>query len=96
MSKPLLIPDVADDVSFEGDITPYDEAHFITYARLLDAEADGADWRDVTRLVLRRDPEVDPEGALRCWEAHVKRARWMTENGSRCLMRPDVAGVFRK
>lgn len=33
-------------------ITAYDERHAITYLRLLDAEAAGADWKDVVRIVL--------------------------------------------
>ncbi len=88
MSKPILNPDVVDDISFADVITSYDEEHFITYARLLDAEAEGADWRDVSRIVLHRDP--DAEGSRRCWEVHVKRARWMTEHGYRHLL--DGAG----
>ena len=27
-------------------ITPYDEFHFIHFLRLLDANAEGADWRE--------------------------------------------------
>jgi len=27
-------------------LTVYDEEHIITYLRLLDADAEGADWRD--------------------------------------------------
>ena len=42
-----LDPDVADDVTWSDNITPYDEAHFITYLRLLDAQAEQADWRAV-------------------------------------------------
>jgi hypothetical protein len=33
-------------------LTPYDHEHLVTYMRLLDADADGADWRDVSRIVL--------------------------------------------
>ena len=81
-----LDPDVADDVSWSDSITPYDEAHFITYPRLLDADAEGADWREVARIVLHRDPAAEPDRSRRCWEAHVKRARWMTEHGYRHLL----------
>jgi hypothetical protein len=38
-----LDPDVGDEVPWADAITPYDEAHFVTYLRLLDAEAEGAD-----------------------------------------------------
>jgi len=31
-------------------LTAYDHEHLVTYLRLLDAEADGADWQDVARI----------------------------------------------
>ena len=31
-------------------LTRYDEEHVITYLRLLDADAKGADWREVARF----------------------------------------------
>ena len=37
-------------------LTGYDEQHLITYLRLLDADAEGADWREVARIVLHLDP----------------------------------------
>lgn len=76
-----LDPDVADDVPWSDDITAYDEAHFITYIRLLDAQAEQADWRAVARIVLHRDPASEPDRTRRCWEDHLKRAKWMAECG---------------
>jgi hypothetical protein len=76
-----LAPDVADDVPWSDDVTPYDETHFITYLRLLDADAEGADWREVSVIVLHRDPENEPDRVRRCWEEHLRRAKWMTEHG---------------
>jgi hypothetical protein len=67
-------------------LTSYDERHAITYLRLLDAEADGADWREVARIVLHIDPEHEPDRARRIWESHLVRARWMTEKGYRHLL----------
>jgi hypothetical protein len=81
-----LDPDVADDVPWSENITPYDEAHFITYLRLLDAQAEQADWRAVARIVLHRDPAAEPDRTRRCWEEHLKRAKWMTESGYRKLL----------
>ena len=81
-----LDPDVADDVPWSDDITAYDEAHFITYIRLLDAQAEQADWRAVARIVLHRDPTAEPDRTRRCWEKHLKRAKWMTESGYRRLL----------
>lgn len=79
-------PDVADDVPWSNKITPYDEQHFVTYLRLLDADADGADWQEVARIVLHRDPVAEPEKTWSCWEKHLKRAKWMTEHGYRELL----------
>ena len=68
-------------------LTGYDEEHKITYLRLLDAEAEHADWREVARTVLRIDPDTEPARARRAWETHLARARWMTEHGYRHLLR---------
>ncbi len=85
--KPELDPGVDDEAPTGFDmITPYDEAHFITYLRLLDAEADGADWAEVARIVLHRDPAADAASTRRCWESHLARAQWMTKRGYRHLL----------
>lgn len=60
-----------------GGCQIYDERHFITYLRLLDAKAEGADWKEVARIVLHRDPVSDEARTRRCWESHHAR------NGSR-------------
>ncbi len=64
-------------------LTDYDRAHRITYLRLLDAEAESADWREVATVVLHLDVAADVERARRIWESHLARARWMTEAGYR-------------
>jgi len=79
--KPKLDPDVYDQVPMGPDITPYDEAHFVTYLRLLDAETDGADWTEVARIVLHRDPVMEADSARKCWESHLARAQWMVKIG---------------
>ncbi|MDE2167512.1 MAG: DUF2285 domain-containing protein [Alphaproteobacteria bacterium] len=81
-----LDPEVADDVPWSEDITPYDEEHFVTYLRLLDADAEHADWREVARIVLHRDVAAEPERARHCWEVHLARAKWMTGKGYRKLL----------
>jgi hypothetical protein len=86
MTQARQSSDIADQVPWSEHITPYDEAHFVTYLRLLDAEADGADWQEVARLVLRRDPAAEPATARRCWEQHLSRAQWMTRSGYRLLL----------
>ena len=64
-----LDPDV-DDAAPTGDtITVYDERHFVTYLRLLDAKAEGADWKEVARIVLHRDPVAEELRTRRCWQS---------------------------
>ncbi|KAA3448640.1 DUF2285 domain-containing protein [Mesorhizobium sp. SARCC-RB16n] len=58
-------------------ITEYDVAHIPTYAALLLAEAEGADWRHVARVTLSIDPERDRERARRAWASHLARALWL-------------------
>lgn len=78
--------DIAGEAPWSDSITAYDEAHFVVYLRLLDAAAEGADWREVAEIVLGRDPAIDPEHARLCWESHLRRARWMAERGYRHLL----------
>ena len=60
MKQPALDPDVADVAPNESVLTTYDEQHLVTYWRLLDAEAAGADWKEVARIVLHIDPDREP------------------------------------
>jgi hypothetical protein len=59
----------------------------ITYMRVLDADQQSADWGDVSRIVLRIDPDTVADRARRAFESHLSRARWMTEQGYRHLLR---------
>jgi Uncharacterized conserved protein (DUF2285) len=86
MRNPPLDPPV-DDQAPEADVlTGYDQEHLVTYLRLLDADAEGADWTEVARIVLHIDPSQEPDRARRAWESHLKRAKWMTEHGYRHLL----------
>lgn len=67
-------------------VSAYDEAHLATYLRLLDAEEEGADWREVVEIVFGLDPDADPARARRVHDSHLARARWMTEKGYRHLL----------
>lgn len=88
--RPKLDPDVEDLAPTDPDITIYDEEHFVTYLRLLDAEADGADWTEAARIVLHRDPVAEEARTRRCWESHFARAQWMTEHGYKRLLQQAV------
>ena len=84
MQPPPRHPHVADRAPDDDALTPYDHDHLITYLRLLDAEADGADWREVASLVLTLDPEADQTHAI--WQSHLARAQWMMRSGYRHLL----------
>jgi hypothetical protein len=86
MESPPLNPPVEDIAPTAAILTGYDEQHLVTYLRLLDADAEGADWQEVTSIVLHIDPAHEPERARRAWESHLARARWMTEKGYRHLL----------
>jgi hypothetical protein len=81
MSKRPLDPDVADVAPTDAALTPYDEQHVVTYARLLQAENEGADWREVARIVLHIDPDREPDRAQNAYLSHLARAKWATEQG---------------
>lgn len=86
MRKPRMDAPVFDEAPTAGVLTDYDRLHLTTYLRLLDAAADGADPDEVARIVLRIDPDEEPERARRAHASHLARARWMTENGYRQLL----------
>ncbi len=66
--------------------TDYDWAHRLCYLRLLDADADGADWREVAGIVMSLDPKDNPDRAHKAWRSHLDRAKWMTTHGYRAYL----------
>ena len=87
MQSPPLDPDVADIAPTESVLTPYDHEHAITYVRMLDADAEGADWREVSLIVLHIDPDQHAERARRAFDSHLARAKWMSRAGYKHLLR---------
>ena len=86
-----LNPAVEDIAPAAATLTVYDEQHLPTYLRLLDADADGADWRTITQTVLHIDPSHEPDRARKAFETHLARAKWMTAQGYRQLLRGGSA-----
>lgn len=82
MTQELLL----DEPPESPALTSYDRAHMKLYLRLLDAETDGADWREAVSVLLGIDPEHEPERAQLAHRSHLARARWMTEHGYRQLV----------
>ena len=87
MKTPSLDPHIADVAPAGPALTDYDHNHMITYMRVFDADQQGADLRDVARIVLRIDPDTEADRARLAFESHLSRARWMTKHGYRLLLR---------
>ncbi|WP_065754879.1 DNA -binding domain-containing protein [Bradyrhizobium paxllaeri] len=90
MQTPLLDTDVADSAPVDPVLTSYDERHLVTYLRLLDAEADGADWKEVARIILHIDPDCEPSRARSAFDSHLARAKCMADHRYRDLLRGGV------
>jgi hypothetical protein len=63
----------------EMALTKYDASHFLTYARLIDAELAGIDWREAASAILLCAVEHDPGGTHKCWASHLARAHWIVD-----------------
>jgi type VI secretion system activator RovC-like protein len=83
-----LDPPCADEAPTGPSLTEYDMQHMVTYLRLFDADRDGADWREIFRIVLHIDPDADASRARQAFDSHMSRARWMTKQGYRRLILP--------
>ena len=81
MTRLLRYPTVADEAPQSDALTGYDKEHADVYARLLNAEADGADWMEASLTVLRIDPIREAARARRAWESHLSRVKWMSDHG---------------
>jgi hypothetical protein len=66
-------------------LTDYDRDHCALYLRLLDAEADGADWREVVRVLFGIDPATDCGRAELMHATHLARAHWLREGAYKDL-----------
>jgi hypothetical protein len=78
-------PDYLDSAPTSDEVTPYDERHLVTYLRLLDADAEGADWKEAATIIFGLDVTAHPERAQRLYDSHIARARWMSRHGYRQL-----------
>ncbi|WP_317135209.1 DNA -binding domain-containing protein [Nguyenibacter vanlangensis] len=83
-------PSFAERPPLTDRVSPYDERHLAIYLRLLMAEEEGADWREVVQVLFGLDPEREPDRAKIVHDSHLARARWMTETGYRHLLEPRM------
>lgn len=86
MDRPLKSP-IADAPPIDERVTTYDRDHMKLYARLLDAETADAPLAEIASILFGIDAEVEPERAKTVYHTHLSRARWMTEQGYRDLLR---------
>lgn len=82
----MTIPPFEDRAPADDRITAYDERHFVTYLRILDAAAEGADWSEVAAVVFGLDVASEPDRARQVHDSHLARARWLTEQGYKHLL----------
>jgi hypothetical protein len=77
-----------------AQLTAYDEAHLQDYLRLLDADDEGADWRQTAATIFGINAAAEPERAKTMHDSHLARARWMTEIGYSHLLggKPPAKG----
>jgi hypothetical protein len=59
--------------------------------KIVPPKAEGADWKEVARIVLHRDPVGDNERTRRCWESHLARAQWLSREGYRRILEQEIA-----
>ncbi|MEM7683204.1 MAG: DUF2285 domain-containing protein [Pseudomonadota bacterium] len=78
--------DFADVPPANDFVTDYDRQHLKLYARLLDAEVDGAPLAEIVKVLFGIDANTEPERARRLHDGHLGRAHWMAENGYRNLI----------
>ena len=86
----MTSPAFMDSPPDSARLTAYDESHLATYLRLLDADIEGANWREAVRIIFGLDPDADPVRAQLVHDSHLARARWMTEVGYRHLLEPPI------
>jgi hypothetical protein len=63
-------------------LTSYDEEHLVTYLRLLDADAKGADWRVMGQVVLHL--VAPPTCSMRVSKPPIARGRSVNWRKSPC------------
>jgi hypothetical protein len=71
-------------------LTDCDRAHLPTYLFLLDWSAGGGDWRKATEQLFSEEIATNHSRAKKVYEAHLARAKWMTQTGYRLLL-DDIA-----
>lgn len=79
-------------------LTDYDLQHLVTNWRVLNADNEAADWREVSRLVLHIEPNKDTARARRAFESHLcARDGWPIRDIDICCeVRENVSSATRR
>lgn len=81
-----ISPRLTDTPPDSDQLTEYDRAQLKLYARLLDAEADGAALSEIAHHLFGIDANEEPERARRVHDSHLVRAHWVADQGYRELL----------
>ncbi|MER8370446.1 DUF2285 domain-containing protein [Mesorhizobium sp. M1378] len=81
MVDKLFQPAVADEVPWAESLTAYDDEHFTTYLKLIDACADNASEKEMAQAILGIDAVQEPARAQRAVRSHLARAHWLVVAG---------------
>ena len=68
-------------------LTEYDENHLTDYLRLLDADKENADWKEIVSIIFGIDPDEDESKAKAMHESHFERAKWISQSGYAQLLK---------
>ena len=77
----MTIPQFEDTPPQTERVTDYDERHFVTYLRILEAAKENASWQEVATVVFGLNVAADPGRAKRVYDSHLARAKWMSVAG---------------
>jgi len=67
-------------------VTAYDRQCFKLYTMLLDADDSKEEWSDAYKRIFEKSAIHNRERSFRQYQAHLKRAKWMTVTGYQQLL----------
>lgn len=85
--KDFTLPTNREAITDPAGSAPPDREMMKTYLRLLDADRDQADWREVAAIILNLDVKKDPKGSRAVFERSLKQALWLRDRGYLRLVR---------
>jgi len=68
-------------------LTEYDQDHLVDYLRLLDADAENADWKEIATVIFGIDPCANESEAKSIYKSHLARAKWVSGSGYAHLLK---------